>query len=154
MGASPEHEMSFNMIVVRLQQTFPFRVGEWLLALVMISWGLTLLWYPNLFAITPTYIFMAQMAPQPQWGVWILLTGLVRFAVLTINGAWRPSPHIRAACALFSSFVWLQICLGIAASRIPSTGLAVYPYFLLLDFYNILRASSDARASDDRARGV
>lgn len=139
------------MIIVRFQKTFPLRVAEWLMAGVLITWGVILLAAPGVF-LAPQHSTMRQMAPQDIWGTACLVMGLIRWAALTINGAWRASPHVRAVCAFFSCFFWLVISYGLAGSGVVTTGLAVYPWFLLLDVYNVFRAASDAREADDRAR--
>lgn len=142
------------MIVVRLQRTFPLRISEWLLSAVMISLGLILLGNPDLLRGKAALSFLLAEAPQAQWGFWILATGMIRLTALAINGAWRASPHIRAACAFLSVFVWLQLTMGIGASHVPTLALAIYPWFLVVDTYNVFKASSDARIADDRANGI
>lgn len=142
------------MIVVRFQQTFPLRIAEWLMSAVLISWGVILGLNSTVFAISPVMGELAHNAPQGYWAVGMLALGLVRFVMLVVNGAWRASPHLRAAGAFLTCFVWLQISFALARTGIPNVGLAVYPWFLLLDTYNVFRAMSDARVADDRAKGA
>lgn len=139
------------MIVVRFQQTFPLRVAEWAAAGILITLGVVLLNNPEIFGLVQ-HEAMRRLAPQPVWGWACFVVGLIRFMALVINGAWRASPHIRAVCAFMSCFVWLQFSLGLAASSVVTTGLAVYPWLLLLDIHNVFRASADARLADERAR--
>lgn len=139
------------MIVVRFQQTFPLRVAEWAMAVILVNWGVLLLANPQVFE-QPQYAPMGQLASVGVWGWACFLMGSTRFAALVINGAWRASPHIRAATAFLSCFFWLQITFGLGESKVPSMGLAVYPWFLIMDTYNVFRAASDARAADDNAR--
>ena len=148
---SESHGLEARMIVVRFQKTFPLRVSEWLMAGIVLTWGVVLLANPTVFD-APHHSSMREMADQQTWGVMCLGMGLTRWAVLTINGAWRASPHIRAACAFSTCFFWLLISYGLAGSGVVTTGLAVYPWFLLLDIYNVFRAASDAREADDRAK--
>lgn len=140
-----------TMIVVRFQQTFPLRVAEWLMAGLLITIGGMLATYPDILARPPNAV-MAQMAPNYLWAGGCLTVGLIRFAALVINGAWRASPHIRAACAFVSCFAWLQFVFAFASSQVATLGLAIYPWFLMLDTYNVFRASADARIADDRAK--
>lgn len=146
-----QHGLEPHMIVVRFQQTFPLRVAEWAAAGILISMGVVLMLNPGIFTMVQ-HEAMRRLAPQPVWGFACFMIGLARFIALVINGAWRASPHIRAACAFLSCFVWLQFALGLAASAVVTTGLAVYPWLLLLDTYNVFRASADARLADERAR--
>lgn len=145
------HGFEPQMIVVRFQQTFPLRVSEWVMAVILVNIGFVLLLNPEIFAL-PQHSAMARWANVYVWGWGCLLMGAVRFAVLVINGAWRASPHIRAVTAFLACFVWLEILLGLGASGVASIGLAVYPWFLVLDTYNVFRAASDAREADDKAR--
>ena len=142
------------MMIVKLTKTFPIRVTEWLLAGIMLSWSIVC-WNltPELWS-APLYSGLARLAAQNTWAFFAFWIAVIRLAALTINGAWRPSPHLRAAGAFLSCFMWLQIALGIFASPITTTGVAIYPWLLLADIYNVFRASHDARQSDDRARAA
>lgn len=147
-------DQGHTMIVVRFQQTFPLRIAEWLMSAILIGWGVILALNSDVFARSPAMVELAHNAPQGYWAVGMLALGLMRFAMLVVNGAWRASPHLRALGAFLTCFVWLQISFGLARSGVPNVGLAVYPWFLLLDTYNVFRAMSDARVADDRAKGV
>jgi hypothetical protein len=142
------------MMIVKLTKTFPIRVLEWLLASIMFSWSIVC-WNltPHEWA-SPFYSGLSRLAQQNTWAFFAFLIGLGRITALTINGAWRPSPHLRAAGAFLACFMWLQISLGMAVSDIKATGIAIYPWLLLADIYNVFRASYDARLSDDRAKSV
>lgn len=141
------------MIVVRFQKTFPLRVSEWAMSAVLVNLGVLILCNPEVFE-QPQHAAMARMAGPYIWGWACLVMGVVRATALIINGAWRASPHIRALTAFLSCFIWLEITFGLASSQIVALSLAVYPWFLLLDTYNVFRASSDARAADDRAKAA
>jgi hypothetical protein len=142
------------MMIVKLTKTFPIRVTEWLLAGIMLSWSLAC-W--NLRPVdwqNPLYQGLARFADQNTWAFFAFWIGLIRLVSLTINGAWRPSPHLRAAGAFLACFMWLQISFGMLSADLRATGIAIYPWLLLADIYNVFRASHDARASDDSARAA
>jgi hypothetical protein len=146
-----EQQDRISMMIVKLTKTFPIRVTEWLLAGIMFSWSIVC-W--NLSAhdwSSPIYSGLSRLAEQNTWAFFAFWIGAMRIAALTINGAWRPSPHLRAVGAFLACFMWLQISLGLMTSDIKATGLAVFPWLLLADIYNVFRASHDARISDDRA---
>jgi hypothetical protein len=139
------------MMVVKLTKTFPIRITEWLLAGIMLSWSFAC-W--NLTPGEwdgPFYALLDRLAPQQTWAFIAFCIAFLRLSALTINGAWRPSPHLRAAGAFLSLFIWLQVALATLVSPIGSTAVAIYPWLLLADTYNVFRASYDARLSDDRA---
>lgn len=140
------------MMIVKLTKTFPVRVMEWLLAGIMFSWSFACWSLRPVDWANPLYSGLSRIADAPTWAFFAFVLGVTRLAALTINGAWRPSPHIRAFCAFLACFMWLQISLGIMAADIRATGIAIYPWLLLADIYNVFRASYDARVSDERAR--
>lgn len=152
-GAPPKPEGLDSMIVLRLKQTFPLRIAEWLMAAVILSWGLVLIQPDDVFGRNPALARLGEYFPQIVWAYACLIIGITRLLALGINGAWRNSPHLRAACAFVSCFLWLQISLGVIQVGITNTGVAVYPWFMLLDIYCVFRAAVDARISDDKARG-
>jgi len=89
----------------------------------------------------------AGMEHQPIWGAAALALGMLGWVALAINGFWRATPFIRALCAFLRGFLWLTIIIGLALSGEPTTGLAVYPWILALDIWNIYRSASDARSA-------
>lgn len=142
------------MIILKLTKTFPVRVMEWWTAGLMVSWGIAC-WNitPEGWA-SPHYTGLARLADNHTWGAITATIGLLRLAALFRNGGWRPSPHLRAAGAFLACFAWLQLSLGYLTADASSMAIAVYPWLLLADIYNVFRASSDARDSDDRARAA
>lgn len=142
------------MMIVKLTKTFPIRVTEWLLAGIMLSWAIACWNLAPADWADPIYAGLSRFAAQNTWAFYAFWIGVIRLAALTINGAWRPSPHLRAAGAFLACFMWLQISLGMFTAEIRAVGVAIYPWLLLADIYNVFRASHDARLSDDRARAV
>jgi hypothetical protein len=143
-----------SMMIVKLTKTFPIRVTEWLLAGIMLSWSIVC-WNLSPAAWSAlSYSGLSRLAQQDTWAFFAFWIAVVRLSALTINGAWRPSPHLRATGAFLACFMWAQISLGLLTSEVSSMGLAVYPWLLLADIYNVFRASHDARLSDDRARAA
>ena len=142
------------MMIVKLTKSFPIRVTEWLLAGIMLSWSIACWNLRPIDWANPLYAGLARFADQHTWATFALVIGAVRLAALTINGAWRPSPYFRMGCAFLSCFMWLQISFAVFNAEIRATGIAIYPWLLLADIYNVFRASHDARLSDDRARAV
>jgi hypothetical protein len=135
-----EQQDRISMMIVKLTKTFPIRVTEWLLAGIMFSWSIVC-W--NLSAhewASPAYQGLSRLAERDTWAFFAFWIGATRLAA-----------HLRAVGAFLACFMWLQISLGLMTSDIKATGLAVFPWLLLADIYNVFRASHDARISDDRA---
>lgn len=142
------------MVILKLSKSFPVRVCEWLLASVMVSWGIAAWNHTAAQWANPMYDGLSRIADNKTWGAIVCTIGLIRLGALLRNGGWQPSPHFRAAGAFLACFAWLQITLGTFASPILSTSIAVYPWLLFADIYNVFRASSDARESDERFKAV
>ena len=138
-------------IHVRFQQTFPLRVSEWFGAGAMATWGMIVLTHPGMFDGN-VFQGLAGLAPQRLWGWAATISGLIGWTALAINGALRRTPHVRALCAMLRSAIWLQITVGMMLSGQVTTGLAMYPWALALDTYNIFRAAADAGQSDQSAK--
>lgn len=141
------------MIVVEhlirsLRDTFPGRASEWALGFMIFNWSVVLTLNPDLFAQGRSYRELARWADQDTWAAACLVIGGVRLLVLAVNGAWRRSPHARAAAAFVSCFFWFQITLGLLGAGTGGTGLAVYPVLFLLDVFNAIRAIGEAGRSD------
>ncbi|NMG39786.1 hypothetical protein GRZ55_11080 [Chelativorans sp. ZYF759] len=139
--------MIFAHITKSLRETFPGRASEWALSLILLNWGIILLLNPLLFS-SPSYRPLAGLAYPENWSIFCMVAGGGRLLVLAINGAWRRSPHMRAAGAFVTCFFWFQISIGFLQAGTWSTGLAVYPVLLLLDSYNVIRAMGEAAISD------
>src|SRR5690242_12146580 len=119
------------MMIVKLTKSFPIRVTEWLLAGIMLSWSIAL-WNmtPEDFE-NPIYAGLHRIAENHTWAFLAFWISVIRLGSLMINGAWRPSPHLRAACAFLACFMWLQISLGQLAADQSNLGIAIYPWLLL-----------------------
>lgn len=142
------------MIVLRMQKTFPLRATEWMLAGITVTLGVVLLANLALFDTSASLKILTRILPHTLAAGLILIVGVVRTMALIINGAWRASPHLRAFCAFLSTFVWLQIVFSLFTGHVVVLGMAVYPWFLIMDIGNVFRAAADARIADDRAKGL
>lgn len=137
--------------ITRLQDSFRYRLSEWVFASILFSWGWTLLLpYPT-FSL-PSMGGLAAIAPENVWGLTCLIIGGVRISVLAINGAWVRSTHGRAVMAFVSCFVWCQISLGLISSGVVAPGGGVYVILLAADVFNTFKAASEAREIDDLRR--
>lgn len=139
-------------LAVGIAESFPVRASEWLLSLAMIRWGFILLDDGDIFVNSPAFAPLAAIAAENVWG-WLAVTaGIARLIALVVNGTFQGtlysyySPHVRCAMSFVTCFVWAQISMGLHASGVPTTGMAVYPILFLLDAWNAVRAAGDAGA--------
>lgn len=128
------------------------RVADWLLAGILISWGLGCLSVPDTTWMQPAYIGLRRIAGQETWGSFCVALGVLRMGALFINGAVRRTPHTRMAGAFVSALLWLQLSFAMFNTSIPAIAVAIYPWLFLGDVYNVYRAAQDARLSDNRAK--
>lgn len=137
-----------KMAILKLQEHFPLRICDWLVAGFLTTWGLACLAaQPDVWAL-PVNRELANIGPQGLWGAAAVALGLVRLAALFINGAVRRTPHVRAGFAFLTMFIWLQLTLGVFSASVPSLSVIVYPWLLLADTFNVFRAAQDAKFSD------
>ncbi len=141
--------MDFLHMTRSFRKTFAVRASEWALALMLLNWSVVLFANPELFADRPSYAAIDAIMPQETWALVCFMAGAGRLIVLMINGAWRRTPHLRAAGAFIACFFWFQITLGFGQAEIWSTGMAIYPVLLVLDAYNVIRAITDAAIIDN-----
>lgn len=142
-----------GLLIMRLRSyTIKDRIAEWFLGLCMTGLGLSLALQPRSFELNPFYAELARMAPQSTWMLAFTGMGAVRLSALIINGAWCKSPHLRGAASFLSMFVWFMLVLSTYQITLPNSGKALYPVFLLLEFYCLYFAACDAGFSDKTAK--
>lgn len=122
------------------------KVDEWIFALIVFTWGIRMLGTP--FLENGSYGMLNDLADQATWGVICLTLGGTRLVVLFINGAWRVSPHARAALSFVSLVFWIAIIASFAAAGAQGTGLAVYPWVALFEGWAAWRAVTEAARAD------
>lgn len=141
----------------RFATTFPRRVTEWASATTVASLGIlisagTMHGFLTPLAAGELYLGgLARVAPLAIWGPLLILLGLWRLSALAINGAWRPTPHMRALTAALSGLVYLQLIIGVVAAAGPILALAMLPPLLGAEIYVSMRASEEAREADEVA---
>ena len=139
------------MLILHIRKHFRVRATEWMLSGVMLLWGLLLL-RPGMTFSAPAYAELARLAPEETWGLACLGIGGLRLMVLVINGAMRPSPHLRAFLALVSALFWYQLSVGFLLADGNGTAIAVYPLAVGFDVFNAAMAAGDAGEVDRAAR--
>lgn len=140
------------MIFVRFKETFRERMPEWGLATGLLAWGLLTISAPGLFAEQVFFHPLLRIMSQDWWGSFATIIGIIRLIFLVINGAWRPSAHIRAVGAFTGSLIWSTLLIAALSLEwmTPTTGL--YALLLGLDILSLWFAAGDAKLADLEAK--
>lgn len=141
---------------VRYGQT---RWAEVWLSLIMVTFGLVLLW-PEPTFVGPQWRVIATFVNEREAGAIAVAAGACRLLALWINGRrGRETSLVRTIGCLAGFAFWLALAVGFAAAYPPpSTGIAVYGVLALAELHSSGRAASDMAAEDtfglrERRRG-
>lgn len=141
------------MIVVRFRETFRERMPEWVQATGMFLWGLMVLFSPGLFQSTVFFHPLLELVSQTGWGVLAVLVGIVRLSFLVINGAWRPSAHIRALGCVMGCLLWGSLLISALSLEWLTPTTSIYVMLLGLDLLSLWFSAGDAKLADLTAKG-
>lgn len=131
-------------IYVRVRARFGTRVAEWLLALVMALWGVSLL-LTNTYDTSPTFGYMRHLIPENVLGWTMVGFGLLGLVGLFINGARQDvTPWIRVARAAVGFMLFTLISFSFTLAGTLGVWVAIYPVFAIFEVANVLRAAHDA----------
>ncbi len=148
------------MIIATLGQHWPARKLEWIMAGLSSSWGLYVLFHPEIFTDPRTSELYAGLAdltpggliPHLFWGWTAALVGVLRAGALYINGAHVKTPFARALAAFVTMFVFSQVVFGLWATGIANTGLVVYSWLVVADMISAYAAGKDAITAEVHKR--
>lgn len=130
------------MLVLRFRQTFRERCAEWVMALILMGWGLQVLQPFPLFN-RPFFALLASVGPEWAWGWAAFMIGIGRLIFLFINGAWRASPGLRQLGCIFGMMVWLALGIGGLSIDYGSPSWAPYFGLFVLDALSLSFAAQD-----------
>lgn len=123
------------------------RSVEWLLASLMIAWGIGLMLPGNTMDL-PQFRYLGALAPEPVWAAWSIAIGGIRLCALYVNGSYYRTPLIRAACSVIGIIWWLVLgyLFQVAAQEMiaPPAGLTWYPVFVGFEGYSAYRGARDS----------
>lgn len=132
------------IVFKKLSEKFPHRVVEWGLSFMLISWGATLLLFPEMFSGAPYYYRgWEPLASQNVWGTGALVVGLVRAGALYVNGAHHNSPAFRTLAGFGSVFIWFFALVAMMQAPVVTTGIPLHFWLMVADGYAIYLAAGD-----------
>lgn len=139
----------FTLYASSIARRFHLRLAEWTLAMSILLVGVVFLMPGETFELTP-YAVLRSIGEERTWGLALLILGLARLTILTINGALpRGSPHLRGALAALSASVWAILFASYVASAVPSAMVAMTGPAIVTEFFIIFRAAGSARVEDE-----
>lgn len=122
------------------------RSVEWLLAGLMLAWGIGLILPGNTMALAG-YRHLAALAPEPAWAAWSIALGGVRIAALYGNGSWFRTPLVRAGGSVLGTIWWLVLGFlmfnGAQGGPLPAE-LMWFPVFCGFELYSAFRGARDS----------
>lgn len=126
---------------------------EWVQATGMVSWGLMALASPDLFVLQEFFHPLLVVMSQTAWGSLAALVGIIRLTFLVINGAWRPSAHIRALGCAMGVMLWSALFISALGLDWLTPTSAIYAMLLGLDLLSLWFSAGDAKLADLSAKG-
>lgn len=133
-----------------IKLTLRRRSAEWIVSVALLLWGIIVTLTPGLFG-QGNYINMENIAPQWIWGGGAMVVAIFRLFLLTINGWWKPSAHLRALGSLLSLLGWsaIIICYVTLPTWIPNV--ATIGALAVIDLTSLWYAAEDAALVDKPA---
>ena len=121
------------------------RAVEWMLAAMMVSWGMGLLLPPPAF-VGDDYRLLLAIGPEEAWGAWSMAIGGIRMLALWINGAWRRTPLFRAGGAVLGVVWWVILFFLFWFGSIdhPRTIVFIFPVCVFFEAVACFRSGFDA----------
>lgn len=128
---------------------------EWVQATGMLGWGILALASnsADLFHKQEFFHPMLQVMSQNHWGMAVALVGLIRLIFLVINGAWRPSAHIRAIGCALGVMLWGALFISALALQWLTPTTAAYAMLVGMDLLSLWFSAGDAKLADLAAKG-
>ncbi len=134
------------------------RSTEWMLACLLLAWGINVL-RTEVFFDLPTYRVMGAIMSESRWGMIAVIVGLVRMLGLAINGFWRRSPLIRFVGAVAGGMAWMSIAFLMyaatfeTAARLPA-GYFFYMVFFVFEGWCVIATGYDIHKNGSLNNGV
>lgn len=141
------------MIILRFQETFRERMPEWIQSVGMLCWGLVVLAADGLFEEVHYFETLLLIMSQVEWAFLAIVVGAIRLIFLIINGAWRPSAHIRAIGCVLGSLLWGTMLVASLSLEYLTPSIVIYGVMLSLDLLSLWFSAGDAKLADITARG-
>lgn len=122
------------------------RAVEWLLACLLIAWGVGVL-LPGIVLDGDIYAPLVALAPEVAWGNFAVAVGSLRVGALYINGSWRRTPILRAIGAGLGVVWWIVLgglyVVAVNQGAKPFPFIMAYPVFVYFELLSMYRCGVD-----------
>lgn len=142
------------MIVLQAKKKYPFRdrAPEWILSTGLLIWGFSIHLFPQVFE-SNAFIPLLSIMSAEAWATSTILLGSIRLMALIINGAWRPTAHLRAIGSVLGIIIWSSLfIISLMNASERASGIASYGMLLAFDFMALWWAAGDAKLVDQLAK--
>jgi hypothetical protein len=136
------------MLILRFKETFRDRMPEWVQSFSMLGWGLISLAAIDLFESVHLFNPLLLIMSQTQWAFLAIFVGFIRLVFLFINGAWRPSAHIRAIGCVLGVLLWGSLLVSTISLPYLTPQIVTYSAALTLEVLSLWFAAGDAKLAD------
>lgn len=136
----------------RLRRHFRDRMPEWTQSVGMLLWGLIAFFSIGVFEDQHFFHPLLILMSQEKWAIAAIVVGAIRLTFLFINGAWRPSAHIRAIGCVMGVLLWGSLLISSLSLAWLTPTVTVYAMLLVFDLFSLWFASGDAKLADIAAR--
>lgn len=140
-------------LAIGIARHFPARVNEWIMTYPLMGWSAVLRADEQMFDKSASFSELARWGDESTWALICLLAGFVRLMSLVVNGTFTQftyAPHLRMVASIVAAVFWAQITLGVLVAWAMSGGIAsgiiAYSTFMMLEMFNVYRASKDVGA--------
>ncbi len=137
-------------VVEGLRAAFMERLAEWAFATIALGVGMSLAFDGHVFDL-PEWALTRMILGQEALGWITIAIGLMRLAALAVNGAWRPTYHLRALFAGICSVMWFSLGVGFYGAHSQGIWVGILPALFFFDAINMRRAIVDAVKADRAA---
>ena len=94
---------------------------EWLMALFMLGWAVTLCMPGSTFTISSYRDFAAMGLTETDLAIGYGILGMGRVVLLIANGSFRRGPEVRFACSAIGAFTWF-VTAGLFLAPVIASG--------------------------------
>lgn len=143
-----------DALSLRFKNNFRERFPEWITSLCLIAWGLIVAMGDSVHWDLGYFNALENLANRHIWGTIAIVVGILRIIALGINGALRPTAHMRALGALVGVLIWSAVIMSYLTLDYVVPAVASKSALLIFDLAALWFAAGDAKVADVKAHAL